>query len=183
MKKEIIFTLPEEALDGATEVIILGDFNNWTPGKEFELKKQKDGSLKTVVQLEEGKTYQYRFLLNDGRWVNDYHAQNYVPVSGLYIDNCVISVTETLDIEQNQQAESLKPKVESKKESVKVKTSLNAKTSVKTESVVAKVAKEAKAKATGVKTKKAKSATETAKDKNVAKSAKAVKKEITKVKK
>jgi hypothetical protein len=95
MKKNITFTLPAEAVQGATEAFLLGDFNNWNPENAPKLEKQPDGSFKTAAQLEEGKTYQYRFLLNDGRWVNDYHAQNYVPVSGLYVDNCVITVPES----------------------------------------------------------------------------------------
>ena len=115
MTKEIIFTLPAEAVEGATEAILLGDFNNWDPSKGITLKKQKDNSHKAVVSLEVGKTYQYRFLLNDGRWVNDYHAENYVHASGLHIDNCLITVSETLDIEQ-------KPKVAAKPSVAKVET-------------------------------------------------------------
>jgi hypothetical protein len=95
MTKSITFSLPAEALQGATEVFLLGDFNNWNPENAPKLEKQPDGSYKTATQLEEGKTYQYRFLLNDGRWVNDYHAQKYVPVAGLYVDNCVITVPES----------------------------------------------------------------------------------------
>lgn len=97
MKKDIIFTLPAEALEGATEVVILGDFNNWSPSDEYKLEKQQDGSFKTTVPLEEGRTYQYRFLLDNGRWVNDYHAQQYVPVYEFFVDNCVITVPETTD--------------------------------------------------------------------------------------
>ena len=92
MKKEIIFMLPEQALDGANGAVVLGDFNNWTPSKEFELKKQKDGSFKTAISLEEGKTFQYRFLLDNGVWENDYNAQNYASASGLYVENSVITV-------------------------------------------------------------------------------------------
>jgi hypothetical protein len=94
MKRDIIFRLPAEALDGASKVVLLGDFNNWTPQEQFELEYYHDGSFRTVVALEEGKTYHYRFLLNDGRWVNDYNAQQYVPVPGFYVDNCVITVAE-----------------------------------------------------------------------------------------
>lgn len=102
MKKNITFTLPAEALQGATEAFLLGDFNNWNPQNAPKMEKQPDGSFKTAAQLEEGKTYQYRFLLNDGRWVNDYHAQNYVPVSGLYVDNCVITLPETKSVENKK---------------------------------------------------------------------------------
>ncbi len=50
MKKEIIFTLPAEALEGATEAVVVGDFNNWTPGQEFQLNEDEDGTFKTSVQ-------------------------------------------------------------------------------------------------------------------------------------
>lgn len=117
MKKKIIFKLPAEAVEGATEALLLGDFNNWSSDNAYLLEEQEDGSFKTVVKLEAGRTYQYRFLLNDGRWVNDYNAQNYVPVSGYYVDNCVITVPETLDIEA-----SPKTKAAKKEETVKVAT-------------------------------------------------------------
>jgi len=95
MKKDITFTLPAEAVEGANEVIILGEFNNWSPADEYKLEKQQDGSYKAIIPLEAGRTYQYRFLLDNGRWVNDYHAQYYVPVHHFYVDNCVITVDET----------------------------------------------------------------------------------------
>lgn len=92
MTKNITFTLPAVAMEGASEAYLVGDFNNWNPEHAPKLEKQKDGSYKTVAKLEEGKTYQYRFLLNNGRWVNDYNAQNYPHVHGLHIDNSEITV-------------------------------------------------------------------------------------------
>ncbi len=161
MKKKIIFKLPAEAVEGATEALLLGDFNNWSEEKAIGLERQEDGSYRTIVQLEAGKTYQYRFLLNDGRWVNDYNAQNYVPVSGFSIDNCVITVPETLDIEIE-----MTTKAKSVKKSEKAKTDVEA------------VTKETKVKkATAPKAKKAKAVTEKTKVKKAEKPAKAVKKD------
>ncbi len=104
MTKKITFSLPAEAVEGASEAILLGDFNNWNPEQAPKLEKQPDGSFKTAAELEEGQTYHYRFLLNDGRWVNDYNAQNYVYVSDLYVDNCVITVPVS-DAKENKTAE------------------------------------------------------------------------------
>ncbi len=160
MKKNIIFTLPAEALEGAHEAVILGDFNNWTPAKEFELKRQKNGSYKAIVQLEEGKTYQYRFLLDDGRWVNDYHAQNYEPVSGYHVDNCVITVPQRRDIEKKPKKAASTSKAV-KEEGVKTKKISDQKAAAKPG---AKVEKAAKPGAT-----KAKSSDEKKKSKKVAK--------------
>lgn len=166
MKKDIIFKLPAEAVEGATQALLLGDFNDWSSEKAIELKKQDDGSYKTIVQLEAGRTYQYRFLLDDGRWVNDYNAQNYVPVSGFFVDNCVITVPETLDIEVDVTS---KAKPVKKNEKAKVKPSVEA------------ASKETKAKkAATPKTKKSKVVTEKVKAK---KPAKAIKKDAIQDKK
>ncbi len=94
MQKKVTFTLPAEALGEATEAVLLGDFNNWDVNEAVGLKVQKDGTLKATVALEAGKTYEYRFLLNDGRWVNDWNAEQYVFKAGLSVDNCVITVPE-----------------------------------------------------------------------------------------
>ncbi len=169
MKTEIIFTLPAEALEGASEAVVLGDFNNWTPGHEFELKRQEDGSFKTTVELEGGRTYQYRFLLNNGTWQNDYNAEEYQPVSGLYIDNSVITVPEIVEEEGKQISETIdkeeaaKPKVAKAKavkttakvEAVKTKKDASAKT-VKAKPAAEKVKAEKPAKTVAKQTSKAK---------------------------
>ena len=92
MTKKITFTLPAEVVANASSGLLLGDFNNWDDSKAPNLKKQKDGSLKATLALEGGRSYHYRYLLDDGRWVNDYTAENYAHVSGYGVDNCVITV-------------------------------------------------------------------------------------------
>ena len=92
MTRKITFTLPAEVVANAGSGLLLGDFNNWDDTKAPQLKKQKDGSMKATLTLEDGRTYQYRYLLDDGRWVNDYTAENYAHVSGYGVDNCVITV-------------------------------------------------------------------------------------------
>jgi hypothetical protein len=170
MKKNIVFTLPAEALEGATEAVLLGDFNNWTPAKEFELESHQDGSFRTVVPLEEGETYHYRFLLNNGKWVNDYDAQQYTHVAGLYIDNCVITVSESANNEESQ-----KPEPHKKKPGVKAKATKAA--VPKAEETKAK--KVAATKTAATKTAKAKPAGEKVKVKAVAKPVKAEKKKTS----
>lgn len=145
MKKNITFTLPAEAVEGCSGAFLLGDFNNWNPDNAPRLEKQSDGSFKTSTQLEEGKTYQYRFLLDNGRWVNDYHAENYVPVSGLYVDNCVITVPLN-EVNTNTQS-AQHDTAESEKQSQVKKTRSTTK-AAKTESPKAKKAKPAASKAT-----------------------------------
>lgn len=91
MSKKITFSLAPEIAAEATEGLLLGDFNNWLHEAGIELKKQKDGSLKATVDLEPG-VYQYRYFLNDGRWVNDGNANGYSFVGEFGVDNCIIAV-------------------------------------------------------------------------------------------
>lgn len=92
MGKKVTFTLPADIVGDATGAVLLGEFNNWDYSNGINLRKQKDGSMKVTTTLEGGRTYQYRYLLNDGRWVNDHKADDYVHVSGFQVENCVIAV-------------------------------------------------------------------------------------------
>lgn len=74
---KITFTLPKEAVENAETVAVLGDFNHWQDG--IVLAKQKDGSFKASVELEKGRSYQYRFLINGEKWENDWSAEAYAP--------------------------------------------------------------------------------------------------------
>jgi hypothetical protein len=82
--KKITFSLPAE--------IVADEFNNWNKEQGFSLKKSKDGSMKATIELEAGKSYEYRYLLDGGRWVNDENASAYTEVSGLGVLNCVVNV-------------------------------------------------------------------------------------------
>lgn len=91
-KTKVDFILPRDIVGNATSGLLLGEFNNWDFNSGFPLKKLKDGSLKTSISLEAGGRFEYRYLLNDGRWVNDSKADQYVHISEFQIENCVISV-------------------------------------------------------------------------------------------
>ena len=91
MAKKVKFILSADIVADATEGLLLGEFNNWDIENGFTMKKAKDGSLMATVSLEEGRVYQYRYLLNDGRWVNDQNAQ-YVHDERFHVENCVIEV-------------------------------------------------------------------------------------------
>jgi 1,4-alpha-glucan branching enzyme len=63
--RKVAFTLvaPE-----AQSVHLAGDFTAWDAGR-IELKKQKDGVWKKLVDLPPGR-HEYRYLV-DGQWQND----------------------------------------------------------------------------------------------------------------
>ena len=76
---KVTFTLPAAAVQTAQNVAVIGEFNNWDILNGVSLKKQKDGSFTTTLELEAGKEYQYRFLINGEVWENAWDAPKYVP--------------------------------------------------------------------------------------------------------
>ena len=90
--KKIDFILSADIVANATDGLLLGDFNAWQEADGIPLKKKKDGSFKTTVELETGKTYEYRYLLNDGRWVNDERSSQNAYAQDYQVENCVIHV-------------------------------------------------------------------------------------------
>lgn len=107
--KKVTFILPADIVAGASEGLLLGEFNNWDKENGFSLRKYKDGSMKTTVELEAGKSYEYRYLLDGGRWVNDANANAYQPVLGLGVENCVIEVAAEAPVKPSKAEKSAKP--------------------------------------------------------------------------
>ena len=95
MTKKVLFNLPSEYVAGASNGILVGDFNNWNTADGIYLEKYEDGSFGAELFLTEGKTYEYRYLLSDGRWVNDNNVKKSVLAYGQTIENCVIDVPIT----------------------------------------------------------------------------------------
>ena|SRR6218665_138094 len=97
MTTKVSFRLAAEFVGDASEGILLGDFNNWNPEEAVQLRKEADGALVAEVALISGKTYHYRYLLNDGRWVNDFNgATAWVEVFGNFVENNVVEVPEAI---------------------------------------------------------------------------------------
>lgn len=75
---KVTFTLPKEAAAGASEVKVLGDFNDWSWENGAPMKAVKNEYTATL-ELETGRSYQFRYTMDHGRWENDYQADGYVP--------------------------------------------------------------------------------------------------------
>jgi len=116
MKTKVTFTLPAANIIGAEECVLLGEFNNWNLEEGHYLKKQADGSMQVEVELETGNDYQYRYLLGNGRWVNDDNEKIISEMSGFPVENCIIRLaTVTLDTIA-EKPKAVKPKIKSAKQ-------------------------------------------------------------------
>jgi Glycogen recognition site of AMP-activated protein kinase len=88
----VVFELPvpecPQGIDIQT-ISLTGDFNNWEHGTNP--MKLHEGTYTTTLDLEPGHEYQFRYLINDGVWCNDWNADGYIRnVFGE--DNCVIKL-------------------------------------------------------------------------------------------
>ncbi len=71
------FKLAAEAVPDAQSVYIVGDFNGWSIHAD-RMKKMKNGDHNIILDLEPGKEYQFRYLIDDSKWENDWKADKYV---------------------------------------------------------------------------------------------------------
>lgn len=87
----VTFCLHKEAAFNARHVHLVGEFNNWniyaTP-----MKKLEDGSFTVHVELRCGKEYQFRYLINEATWENDWKADKYVSSLLGGCDNSVVVI-------------------------------------------------------------------------------------------
>lgn len=76
--RRVTFELPADACGGGGSVHLCGDFNDWSP-TATPLARRKDGRYSTTLSLPGGRSYRYRFLIDQERWENDWSADAYVP--------------------------------------------------------------------------------------------------------
>ena len=85
------FRIPEETGSSAKSAHIVGEFNNWkffaTP-----MKKLKSGAFTATLELEPGREYQFRYLLDKKTWENETDADKSVPTPYGDSENSVIII-------------------------------------------------------------------------------------------
>ncbi len=85
---KVTFSLPVTALQGKKSVALLGDFNNWEPSKGIALKSGKT-EFSASVDLAPG-TYEFKYLIDNNIWENDFNADNYSPSPFAGVNNSVL---------------------------------------------------------------------------------------------
>lgn len=69
-KTRVTFSLPVDEPPGTVSVV--GDFNDWQPGRH-ELLRRRNGTRTVSVILPPG-THRFRYLATGGVWFDDDHA-------------------------------------------------------------------------------------------------------------
>jgi 1,4-alpha-glucan branching enzyme len=73
----VTFELP--ATVWAESVSLVGDFNGWDPAALPMARGRNQESWHATIELQRGREYQFRYLINGSQWCNDWDADRYVP--------------------------------------------------------------------------------------------------------
>jgi len=88
---KVTFTLSKEQAKDAGNVHLVGEFNDWEIGTAA-LRKQKDGSFTTTLDLPTGREYQFRYLIDGEIWISDPEADKYAFSPFGDCENSVVTV-------------------------------------------------------------------------------------------
>jgi len=86
---KVSFRLDAAEAPGAKKVQLLGDFNNWFKHTE-PMTALKSNDFTITLELEAGKEFQFRYLIDGSDWKNDTQADSYV-ANSFGEENSVIS--------------------------------------------------------------------------------------------
>jgi 1,4-alpha-glucan branching enzyme len=88
---KVTFELTKEQAHAADSVRLVGDFNEWDLAST-PMKKLKNGDFTTTINLAKDSQYQFRYLLDDNAWENDWEADAYIPSIISSADNSVVNI-------------------------------------------------------------------------------------------
>ena len=91
-KCTVVFTINPDAAAGAQKAYLAGEFNSWDE-TSIPMKKDPDGSFSVKKQLETNKEFQFRYVLDGNRWINDWKADKYVRSEIANDDNSVVDTS------------------------------------------------------------------------------------------
>ena len=89
---KVTFRIPSSVGIDHKSASVLGSFNDWNKTSHRMKKLVKDGSFSIVVDLECGKEYEFKYLLDQNVWLNDDSADNQVTTHYGDSSNSVVSV-------------------------------------------------------------------------------------------
>lgn len=116
---KVTFSLTPEQVGEGSDVRVVGTFNNWSweEGLPMPIKK---GLYQAALELPAGQSYEFRYVMSNGHWLNDEAADGYVPTP-FYSENGVIVLDEVV-IAPKAAAESAAPKAKKTSKAQKATT-------------------------------------------------------------
>jgi len=88
---KVTFKIPESIGNSAKTAYIVGEFNDWSSFAN-PMKRSKNGTFSVTLDLEIGREYQFRYILDKQNWENDSEADRFVPSPYWDSENSVVVV-------------------------------------------------------------------------------------------
>ena len=88
---KVTFELPKEVTREAHTVALVGEFNSWDTTSTL-MRRRKDGSFSITLDLPANREYQFKYLIDDDYWENDWQADKYLPNNIGDSDNSIVVV-------------------------------------------------------------------------------------------
>lgn len=88
---KVRFKLSLKQVGPVDTVSLVGDFNDWDEAG-CPMKKLKNGDFSLVMDLKPDRAYQFRYLIDNTRWINDEQADDYRPSPFPGVENSVITL-------------------------------------------------------------------------------------------
>ena len=88
-KARVTFTVDPRA--GAQAAAVCGEWNGWSADADV-MRSDAEGGFSVTVELDAGRAYRFRYLLDGQRWDNDWAADAYV-ANGFGGDDSVVDLT------------------------------------------------------------------------------------------
>ena len=87
---KVTFRVSKEMANNAETISLVGDFNNWDTTAS-PMSKLKSGEFTSLLELEKGKSYEFRYLLDGNEWCNESEADGFV-ANNFGTENSVVAV-------------------------------------------------------------------------------------------
>jgi 1,4-alpha-glucan branching enzyme len=87
----VTFELP--SAPWVERVNLVGEFNDWDTRSTPMIREHAGANWKATVELEPGRRYRFRYLVDGEKWLNDWHADDYVE-NPYGTDDSVVDLTE-----------------------------------------------------------------------------------------
>jgi 1,4-alpha-glucan branching enzyme len=86
----VTFELPSDPW--VERVNLVGEFNDWDTTSTPMARERADVNWKVTVELAAGRCYRFRYLVDGEKWLNDWHADDYVE-NPYGFDDSVVDLT------------------------------------------------------------------------------------------
>lgn len=73
----VTFELPSSVW--AERINLVGEFNDWDTTATPLGRNRADTNWRTTVELEAGRRYRFRYLIDGEEWLNDWYADDFAP--------------------------------------------------------------------------------------------------------